>query len=290
MTALNDKRSMPFGGSFAIIDPNISLPSDNVAEFCSRYLDWIKSTNNNKLIGLESFTHFVFSNGTTEAFDKFYYKHRTRRLRVFKGDYAYHSVALRSDAWEWLDGSCLDPNDAVIISLPFADTGNEHHLYQSILNECDRLAVPVLIDCAYFGVCSNIIFDFNHPCITDIAFSLSKTFPVAYNRIGMRLSRTDSDDALFMINKMSYTNRNSVDVGIENLKKFGPDHLVETYKSKQLDFCRHLGLEPSNTVLFGIDVHNKYPEYNRGGQYNRLSFHKYLSQDSNIFYNENSPR
>jgi len=290
MALPKDKRSLPLGGSFAILEQGTAIPEDYVSEFCSRYLEWIKSTTSNTLIGLEEFPHAVFTNGTTEAFDKFYFKHRTRRLRVFKGDYAYHNVALRSDKWEWLDDDCLDANDAVIVSLPFADTGNEHHLHQALLEGCDKLGIPVLVDCAYFGLCSNITFDFTHPCITEIAFSLSKIFPVAYSRIGMRLSRTDDDDALFMSNKMSYVNRDSAMIGLANLEKFGPDYTSTKYKQVQIEFCKHLGVEPSNTVLFGIDTENKYPEYNRGGKYNRLSFHKYLSQNVEVFYNENSPR
>jgi hypothetical protein len=72
------------------------------------------------------------------------------------------------------------------------------------------------------------------------------------------------------------------------IKDFSPDYIVEKYKNKQLKFCNHLGIEPSNTVLFGIDRSNKYPEYNRGGITNRLSLHKYLIKDSSVFYNENS--
>jgi hypothetical protein len=66
--------------------------------------------------------------------------------------------------------------------------------------------------------------------------------------------------------------------------------MVELYRDKQQAFCKHLGIQPSKTVLFGLDTENKYPEYNRGGNINRLSLHKYLNQDDSIFYNENSPR
>ena len=46
------------------------------------------------------------------------------------------------------------------------------------------------------------------------------------------------------------------------------------YLDKQADFCNTLGVIPSKTVLFGIDTNKLYPQYNRGGDTNRLSFHK----------------
>jgi hypothetical protein len=292
MTAPNDKRALPFGGSFAVMDPNTSahLPEfEDTPDFCSEFLEWIKSTKLNKISGIKEFNCLAYSNGTTESFDKFYMKNHNKRFRCFKGEYVYHQVAWRNHfVWAFIEDTPLAEGDAVVISLPFANTGNEHEQMQSILEICTQLNIPVLLDCAYFGICSNITFDFNHPCITDIVFSLSKTFPVAYVRIGMRLTRVDDDDTLLMYNKISYTNRIGSRLGSLMIKDFSPDYIVEKYKNKQLKFCNHLGIEPSNTVLFGIDRSNKYPEYNRGGITNRLSLHKYLIKDSSVFYNENS--
>lgn len=281
MTTPNDKRSLPYGGSFAIMDsltlntlPDL-LQVDSES-FCKKYIDWIKSTKLNTLIGLEKFPYAAYSNGTTEAFDKFYMKNNQRRFRCFKGEYVYHKIAWRNFNWKFLEDDVLDSNDAVIISLPFSDTGNEHVQMQQVLQTCTELNVPVLIDCVYFGVCSNIDFNFDHNCITDITFSLSKAFPVAYARIGMRLTRVDDDDALLMLNKIGYTNRISAALGITLMEQFSPDYIVNKYLEKQIDLCNSLGVSPSNTVLFGIDTNNKYPEYNRGGPTNRLSLHKHV--------------
>ena len=65
---------------------------------------------------------------------------------------------------------------------------------QLVIDRCNQLKVPVLIDCAYFGTCKGISFDFNQACIQVITFSLSKIFPVVYARIGMRLTRNYDDD------------------------------------------------------------------------------------------------
>jgi hypothetical protein len=284
MTAPNDKRSLPFGGSFAVMDPQIlnSLPDllqVDSESFCKKYKEWIKSGTLNTISGLENFPFAVYSNGTTEAFDKFYMKNKNRRFRCFRGEYVYHQIAWRTSwpDWKFLEEEPLEQNDAVVISLPFSDSGNEHFQMQSVLQICTDLKIPVLVDCAYFGVCSDIIFNFNHECITDITFSLSKSFPLAYARVGMRLTKVDNDDTLLMMHKIEYTNRIGAALGIKLMEKYSPDYIVNKYKQQQLDLCNTLGVIPSNTVLFGIDNNNNYPEYNRGGQTNRLGLHKHFN-------------
>jgi len=278
----NDKRSLPYGGSFAIMDPETldSLPQAvniDAETFCKRYLEWIKSTELNTITGIENFPYAVFSNGTTEAFDKFYIKNNKRRFRCFKGEYIYHQVTWRNSwpDWKFIEDAPLETNDAVVISLPFSDTGNEHSKMRETLRICTELEIPVLVDCVYFGVCSDIDFNFNFDCITDITFSLSKAFPLAYARVGMRLTREDNDDSLLMLHKIDYTNRVGAGLGYKMIERFSPDFIVQRYKKHQIELCKTLGIKPSNTVLFGIDEYNRYPEYNRGGPTNRLGLYKH---------------
>jgi|APGre2960657373_1045057.scaffolds.fasta_scaffold05001_3 hypothetical protein len=278
----NDKRSLLYGGSFAIMDPETlgslsQVVNIDAETFCKRYKEWIKSTELNTITGIEHFPYTVFSNGTTEAFDKFYIKNNKKRFRCFKGEYIYHQVTWRNSwpNWKFIEDAPLETNDAVIISLPFSDTGNEHTKMKETLHICTELKIPVLVDCVYFGVCSDIDFNFNFDCITDITFSLSKAFPLAYARVGMRLTREDNDDSLLMLHKIDYTNRVGAGLGYKMIERFSPDFIVQRYKNHQIELCKTLGIKPSNTVLFGIDEHNRYPEYNRGGATNRLGLHKY---------------
>jgi histidinol-phosphate/aromatic aminotransferase/cobyric acid decarboxylase-like protein len=290
-----DLKSLPFGGAQYVVSDHtenfvrtailesIDAPwQDNVhSEFLSLYQQWLRTSRSNSFAGLGHFNHAVFSAGTTESFDVFYHKNSQRRLRYFHGEYMYHQVAARQHrpcGGAFLEDAPLDRNDAVIISLPFSDTGGEHSDMQSVLNQCDRLGIPVLLDCAYFGICSNMIFDLDHDCITDVTFSLSKSFPVPHLRIGMRLTRTDDDDTLFVLNKTRYVNRVSAMVGIKILENFGPDYIPNLYRSAQQVICHDLSVDVSPCVIFGIDRNNRYPEYNRGGPSNRLNLAKILDQ------------
>jgi len=287
-SAPNDKRVMPLGGAMAIKDPAVLATIDSVNyrgslednfltdKFCQKYLSWIKSSTSNTLLNLDQFPYYVFSNGTTQAFEMFYIKNKNRRFRCFRGEYIYHQLAWRNNwpNWKFIEDEDIDTNDAVIISLPFSNTGNKHHLTDEILKICNQLNVPVLIDCVYFGACENIEFDFSYQCITDVTFSLSKTFPVANARIGMRLTKIDDDDLMFVYDKINYNNRLSAQLGIELIQNFSPDYIPKKYKSLQVDFSSELNLNLSNTVLFGLDTQNLYPAYNRGSDVNRLSFHE----------------
>jgi len=125
-------------------------------------------------------------------------------------------------------------------------------------------------------VCNNINFDLSFNCITDVVFSLSKTFPVANARIGIRFTKTDDDDLMFVYDKMNYNNRLGSHLGLNLLQNFSPDFVYNKYKSKQLECCSVLNITPSNTVLFGVDNFKKYNQYNRGTNTNRLSLQDLL--------------
>ena len=61
------------------------------------------------------------------------------------------------------------------------------------------------------------------------------------------------------------------------MNKYSADYNCKRWAPQQQDFCRQLGVDPSNTVIFGLGGDN-YSEYNRGGDTNRLCFARYLHE------------
>lgn len=291
--AMHNLKVLNFGGASSVIDPTMTdqvydiiqqVSSQRVLDdveiqnnFLAQYQSWIRNSKLNRLSGLDQFPVAAFSNGTTEGFDKFYLKNSRRRFRCFRGEYMYHQAAWRNyfPGWKFIDEEPLMPGDAVVISTPFSDTGNVHADIETTLDQCDQMNIPVLIDCAFFGICQDIEFNFDRPCITDITFSLSKSFPVANLRIGMRLTRYDDDDSLLVHHKTNYNNRLACGVGSELLKKYSADYNVLTWQATQAKFCEQLGVMPSRSVVFGLGG-SDFSKYNRGGATNRLCFSKYL--------------
>jgi hypothetical protein len=288
-------KNLPYGSIHAIYNPYMESEINKIisrvtqdgclndptihTKFLNRFYNWILETKNNTITGLENFTAKVITNGSTEAFDKFYLKNKTRRLRYFKGEYMYHAAASKSyfTPAPYIDDEQIDNNDVIVISLPFADTGAEHPKMDKVLSICNALGVPVLIDCCYYGACADLTMNFNYDCITDITFSLAKSFPVGFMRVGMRLTREDNNDPLFVYNKNNYINRIAAAVGLELLNVYSPDYNYDTYKYVQKYFCKELGVKPSKCVFFATSK-DKFPEYNRGTDSNRLCFSKYLHQ------------
>ena len=294
MTTKYHKKHLPFGHASAVKDVDTHALLDNLesisqsvndnditSRFLDEYVKWIGSSVNNKITGLDQFKYQCFTNGTTEAFDKFYIGYGTHRFRFCKGEYLYHRLALRSGNHNWcfIEDAPLDKNDVVIISYPFADTGSKHTQFDNIIAQCEQSDIPVLVDCAYIGLCGGLDVDLSSPCIREVTFSLSKIFPVSHIRIGMRLTRVDNDDALFVLNKSDYVNRIAVAVGLQFISKFGPDYIYNKYRSKQLEICKILNVAPSHSVLFGIGG-AEWEEYNRDTDTNRLGLHNFLHLDN----------
>lgn len=287
---LPNLKVLPFGGAGAVQDPaqlkaleefhfdSSTLLDDTVtSRFLDRYRNWIMSSSSNKIKGIDQFPYACYTNATTEGFDKFYLKNAKRRFRCFRAEYMYHILSWRNcfPDWKYLEDEPLDSNDAIVLSFPFADTGNKHHQMDAIMARATELGIPVLLDMAYFGICSGLDFDLTWPCITDITFSLSKSFPIPHARVGMRLTRTDDDDPLFVVNKTNYCNRMSAAIGHHMIDRFGPDHIPDTYRDLQQQWCREIGAEPSHCVIFG-NGDERWKVYDRGAGNNRLSFNKYL--------------
>lgn len=284
--ALPSKKHLPFGGARAINNHviiefiNYILANDFqkqtqdkyiVDEFLTNYVDWLSNSKMNTLTGFDKFKYATYANGTTEVFDKWYIRHRYRRLRIFRGEYMYHYATYRNldMPMKWLEDEPLRENDHVIISLPFADSGNIRYETENILNSAALLNVPVLIDAAYLGLTHGLEFNFDHPAIDTIALSLSKTFPVAHLRIGMRLMREDFDDGLDIYHKTNYQNRWGAVLGNQLITNYNIDYNPTCYEHWQRFKCNELNLQQSKTILFGLGG-NEYKQYNRGGLYNRL--------------------
>lgn len=281
-------KHMEFGGAKAVPDPVVidciqqlicqKSTADSLVDtelhfkFVDAYRIWISSTKLNDIKGLDAFPVMSSSHGTSESFDKFYLKHHRRRFRCFRGEYMYHAASWKTyfPNWLWIDDAEIDEQDAVVISLPFSDTGNPHPGMNHVLDQCDRLGVPVLLDCAFFGACSGTRFDFDRDCVSDITFSLSKTVPIAHARIGIRFTKIDDDDSLMIHHKTGYVNRLALNLGIRIMQEIGPDHCSNKFKHHQLRVCNELGVEPSSTVFLGVDHQGRWPQYNRGTLTNRL--------------------
>jgi len=261
---------------------------DKIPEFCGNYLNWIQSTKLNNLIGLDNFNSKQYVHGTCQSFDFFYLLHSRKRLRCFKGDFLYHKLSWNKKFnWCYLEDDWIQTNDAVIMSVPFSDSGDIHPRTNEILDDCDKWGVPVFIDCAYMGIARDIDFDFSRECIQGVSFSMSKGFYGAEKlRIGLRLTREYQDDPVEVFNSMQLLNTIGVHVGQKIIDNYSVDYNVETYRDRQEELCNQLKIGYSKCVLFGItDKHHpQFKDFDRGTDFRRVCLSSLMGDMEDLHY------
>ena len=292
MFNLRNSRPIPNRSVYEFISSeikNTNLYKVNcIPTFCQSYVDWIQSTKLNNLIGLDNFNSKQYVHGTSQSFDFFYLSHTRKRMRCFKGDFAYHRLSWRDNFdWLYLEDDIIREDDAVIMSAPFSDSGDIHPQTDFILNICDELDVPVFIDCAYMIIARDIDFDFNRECIQGVSFSMSKGFYGAEKlRIGLRLTRDYQDDPVEVFNSMQMLNTVGVHVGQKIIDNYSVDYNTETYRDKQEELCNQLKIGYSKCVLFGITDknHPQFKDFDRGTDYRRVCLSSLMGDMEDLHY------
>ena len=249
-----------------------------LAQFTKYYFKWIQKSKLNNLRGIKKFKYLSYVHGTSQSFDFFYAENKARRLRCFKGDFFYHVISWKrnNQKFKYLDDEKIKKNDAVIISIPFSDNGYLHDMTMNVLDQCDTLAVPVMIDFAYYNLVRGLDFNLNRPSIKSITFSLSKGFyPMDKLRVGIRCKKEFTDDPIDVFNSYDMFNKAGAALGLKIMKKFSPDHNQNKYHKKQIEICNLFDLEPSKCIIFGLGG-KKYSKFNRGLKTNRVCLSKLL--------------
>jgi hypothetical protein len=262
---------VPNGAMRNIIESTKVKDVDCNDQYIETFSNWITASKNNQLLNLDLYKNRKFCHGTIQAFDHFYIRYNTRRFRFFKGDFVYHRVVAKNRlSWEWLDDATLDSNDAVIISVPFSDIGDTHPKLKSILDQAELKKIPVLLDCAYYGITKGINLDLGYSCIDTLTFSISKAFDSAqYLRCGIRFQRENFDDGIDIQTDALMLPRASMQKAIALMENFEADYNWNIHGLKYYQVCQQYNLQPTNTVIFGLG-NDKYFDYNRGGNVNRV--------------------
>ena len=73
-------------------------------------------------------------------------------------------------AWKYVEEDALRKGDALIVSVPFSDYGDVHPKLAAILDQCDKLKIPVFIDAAYYCIARGVNFNLDRPCIENYCF------------------------------------------------------------------------------------------------------------------------
>lgn len=252
-----------------------------VGKFEQDFGDWLLQSENYRLGNFEQFRYRAFSAGTQEAFLNFYLAHHRSRFRVFRGDYWWHmdiwsKMQLR---WAYIEDDDLAPGDVVICSMPFALTGDRHPEFDWMIDQCCHKGIPVLVDFIYLANSKHAVdIDLSAPCIQEITYSFSKTFPVQCAKIAIRMRREKPQDPMQMSNDENICNRLSAGLAWELMHRFPPDYMVSKYSELQQHWCRRLGLQITPVVHFALGE-----DYTAAGRTNQSAWCSPFNQQQNRY-------
>jgi len=214
-------------------------------KFKDQFLEWLHGHELSKFSGLEAFTRVDVVHGCTQYIDDLYQRLGSR-LKTLKNDYKYH-LRLNRDIVYFDDVSYSDDGVELLISMPFPYYGDVHPNMQTLLDKCHLLEIPVHIDAAWVSCIRDIRFNFDHPAIHTVGFSLSKG-GLGGNRIGIRLSRKKSDGAVTLMNDFNMNSQALMYLGIEYMRMIGPEYFWKKYEEKYDRICRDFNLIPTKAI------------------------------------------
>lgn len=218
-------------------------------EFKKKFHDWIHSTKQ-PLSGLPESS--VLTVGITDAFNQTYSIYN--KIGIFPGEYGYHEMVLKDRIT-----TDLSIADVIIVSHPFSSNGMSAH---DKLKYADTYNKPIFVDCAFFGICHNTSFDFTeYNNIHSVAFSLSKAFGTGRQRVG--LLYTKDRYPVHVNEEWGYAFDLSANYHMSMIDNTTPDTIPEKYKNRQHEICREIEVQPSDTIIFGLDYTDRFTEYKR---------------------------
>lgn len=238
---------------------------ESYQNFHKEFDTWIHSSKQT-VIGLPESSYIV--SGITDAFHQTYSMYNN--IGIFDGEYGYHEKVFPDRVT-----TDLSKADIIIISHPFSADGESAHDKIMI---ADQLGIPIFIDCAFFGACLNINFDFSkYKNIHSVCFSLSKSFGTGWQRVGLLYTKDNYPVKHYA--DWQYPLTASAEYHYQLIKKHNPDYIADKYRFQQLKICGTLNVKPSSTILFGLDYSNRYTQFKRG-DVNRLCISKEFKIES----------
>jgi len=220
------------------------------------FLFWLSKHTLSTFKGLDAFPRVDVIHGCTQYIDDLYQR-LGNNLKTLESDYKYHLRLNPNIVYFDVDDSehvfPLQPyRPELLISMPFPYNGDKHSRMQEILDKCHVYDIPVHIDGAWISCIRDIEFDFDHPAIQTIGFSLSKG-GMGSNRIGIRLARSRPEGAVSIMNDFNMNTQALMSMGIQFMDKLGPEYFWKKYEKKYYQVCKDFDLTPTKAIHLAKD-------------------------------------
>lgn len=214
-------------------------------EFLRQFDKWVHSSRLNCIRGLEAFPDRDVILGVTHALDDLHITFGSR-LVVMEKEYAYHR-RMKADLVQRRPET-LQSGDVLVLAAPFAWYGDLHPQTELILSRCLELAIPVHVDAAWYGCLRGFEFDYSHPAIQSVSFSLSKGLGLGAHRAGVRYARQRHAGPVSIMNDFNMHVSSVLWIGGKFMNEFGADYVQNRYGEAYLHVCEKLRLRPTKAI------------------------------------------
>ena len=237
-------------------------PKQLINEFKDKMHNHIVSSKRNNAKGLDDFPQRDVITGVTQFIDNIY--QMKKLVYVLQKEYMYHFRLYGGrnilDTYKK-----LRPGNHLIISAPFPYYADFHPDMDKILDHCAENHVGVHIDACWWTCSKDLDFNFSHPAIKSIGFSLSKGLGLGANRIGIRYTKNlfneetkaltsfYEKDSINLANDYDMVNQSPVWLGTKFIDKFGTDFWWNKYEDTYNKMCKELDLTPSKAIHIAYD-------------------------------------
>lgn len=214
---------------------------------------WIINDNSHKLpnIGIR-WTEYekTAMADTVHCVYEFLQKHNDRKPIIFNGEFWYFGKIIENQI-KTIDE--IKKDSVLVISYPFMENLKVKDNMNQILKRCCELNVPVLLDCIWLPLTSELYFLEHTDCIEMITHSMTKTLPLAgikggfcfYKKplpIEMRHNEIHGKIGAFIFDKL--------------INEKGYWYVRDSHYELQKKWCSILGLEQHDVVIVGTYKNN----------------------------------
>lgn len=227
------------------IPENLLIDANLKKDFINTFHWWITTSELNTLSGLEAFPHRDFISGVTHSLDDLLITF-SEQLVCLENEYLYFRRI--RDNFPYKKVSELRRGDVLVLGMPFCWHGDVHPETKEILEHCLKNEIPVHIDSAWYGCTKGIEFNYDHPAIRSVSFSLSKGLGLGSHRAGVRYSKVRHPGPVTITNDFSMEIQSSMAIGLLFMKEFGPDFLQKKYGPFYDLTCSKLSLLPTKAI------------------------------------------
>ena len=211
-------------------------------EFVDLFHSTIQSSKCFKLHNLDIFEIKETIIGCHHYIDSILIANNISQVQVLEHEYKYYERL--NPNWNWATPGNLQPHQPLIIASPFPGYLDLHPDFTNLLDEAHEKNIDVHLDCAWLTCSNNLEIDVSHPSIKSIGISLSKGYASAWNRVGVRYTKTkDPTDPITIFDNARMCPETVVRNGICLLEHIPVDYMWNKYGDKYYEIIEEHNLD-----------------------------------------------